>query len=167
MNENMEDFRAQMTAMKQQSQEQTNDLKACLENIERPHRNDNGNRHDRHRNNGRNRGRDRNHWGNERDDDTDLKFEAGHDHRAHGRVHNPEDWVLKIVKVEAPCFHGRIDQKAYSDWESDMDHYFGWYEMSEERKVRFAKMKLVSQSRLYWIDVERGLQHRFEEPITC
>ena len=65
--------------------------------------------------------------------------------------------MLKSVKVEAPSFDGRIDPRAYSDWESDIDHYFEWYEMSDERKVRFAKMKLVGQARLYWVEVERGL----------
>lgn len=57
----------------------------------------------------------RNLRGNERDDDTDLKFEVGHDHWAHGRGCNPEDWVLKIVKVKAPSFDGQIDPKAFSD----------------------------------------------------
>ena len=47
-----------------------------------------------------------------------------------------------------------------------MDHYFGWYEMSDERKVRFPKMRLVSQARLYWVDVERVLQNRREAPIV-
>ena len=42
---------------------------------------------------------------------------------------------MKSVKVEAPSFDGRIDSRAYYDWESDMDHYFEWYEMSDERKV--------------------------------
>ncbi|XP_073117835.1 uncharacterized protein [Elaeis guineensis] len=46
-----------------------------------------------------------------------------------------------------------------------MDHYFGWYEMSEARRVRFARMKLVRQARLYWESVECLLNQRRQDPI--
>ncbi|KAL2513243.1 CCHC-type domain-containing protein [Abeliophyllum distichum] len=54
----------------------------------------------------------------------------------------PEERVLKSIKVEAPSFEGQLNPKVFVDWLSDIDHYFQWYEMSEARKVRFAKMKL-------------------------
>lgn len=41
-----------------------------------------------------------------------------------------------------------------------MDSYFEWYHMSEEHKVKFAKMKLVGQARLYWDNVEQQRQLR-------
>ena len=140
----------QLTALRQESQTREEVLNTRLVNIERSQQGDNVHRRDHNRNHDRSRG-------HERGDDTDLEFEVGNNHRARGRGRNPEDRVLKSVKVEAPSFDGQIDLRAYSDWESDMDHYFEWYEMSDERKVRFAKMKLVGQARLYWVDVERGL----------
>ena len=33
--------------------------------------------------------------------------------------------------------------KFFSSWTSNMDHYFDWYDISDERRIRFAKMKLV------------------------
>ncbi|PKA64798.1 hypothetical protein AXF42_Ash016829 [Apostasia shenzhenica] len=45
-----------------------------------------------------------------------------------------------------------------------MDHYYEWY-MSENQKVRFAKMKLTMQAKLYINNVERLLQHDRQEPI--
>jgi len=36
-----------------------------------------------------------------------------------------------------------------------MDHYFDWYNMSNERRIRFAKMQLVGQARKYWTNVEK------------
>ena len=115
-----------------------------------------------HRN--RNRNHERN-QGNERNDDFDLESEARYDRRARGRERNADEQAVKSVKIEAPTCDGRIDLRAYSDWESDMDHYFKWYDMSEERRIWFAKMKLVSQARLYWSDVEHRLHQRREEPI--
>ena len=57
---------------------------------------------------------------------------------------------MKGVKVEAPSFKGQMDPIKLLDWLVDMDHYFEWYDMSEERRVRFAKIKLVGQAKLYW-----------------
>ena len=36
-----------------------------------------------------------------------------------------------------------------------MDHYFDWYAMSEDRRIRFAKMKLIGHANLYWNNQER------------
>ena len=47
-----------------------------------------------------------------------------------------------------------------------MDQYFDWYEMSEDRKCMFAKLKLVRQARLYWKNVERLARQRGDVPIV-
>jgi len=47
-----------------------------------------------------------------------------------------------------------------------MDQYFEWYAMSEERKFKFAKMKLIRQARLYWGNIELTTRRRNVEPIT-
>ena len=64
------------------------------------------------------------------------------------RCHNPdvndqEERILRSIRLDAPIFEGSLDPKVYTDWESDMDQYFEWYEMSEERKFKFAKLRLV------------------------
>lgn len=37
---------------------------------------------------------------------------------------------------------GRLDPYVFTDWSAEMDQYFDWYDMSDNRRVRFAKMKL-------------------------
>ena len=54
-----------------------------------------------------------------------------------------EDKTLRSIKMEAPTFDGELDPKAYVDWEEEMDQFFEWYDMTEERKCRFARLKLV------------------------
>jgi hypothetical protein len=76
-----------------------------------------------------------------------------------------DDRAMRSVKVEAPSFVGRLDPCEYLDWEADMNNYFDWYEMSEERKVRFAKMRLLGQAKYYWQNVERLTLHRGQETI--
>ena len=38
---------------------------------------------------------------------------------------------------------GRLDSQYYLDWVMSLERYFKWYGMSQERRVRFAAMKLV------------------------
>ena len=47
-----------------------------------------------------------------------------------------------------------------------MDQYFEWFDMSEERKFRFAKLKFTRQARLYWGKLERLIGRRGENPIA-
>ena len=61
---------------------------------------------------------------------------------------------------------GRLDPNEYLDWKADMNHYFEWYDMSEEKKIRFIKMRLLGQAKLYWHNVERLAMHRRQEPIS-
>ena len=46
-----------------------------------------------------------------------------------------------------------------------MDHYFDWYNMSDERQIRIVKMKLVSQARQYWTNVEKLMTLRRQELV--
>ena len=41
-----------------------------------------------------------------------------------------------------------------------MDQYFEWYEMTEDRKFKFAKLRLIRQARMYWDTVERLIRQR-------
>ena len=80
--------------------------------------------------------------------------------------YDPEEKALRSIKVEAPNFDGQLNAKVCLDWILDMDHYFDWYELSEARKVRFAKMKLVGKAREWWTGLERRLARAGEEPFT-
>ena len=62
--------------------------------------------------------------------------------------------TMRYVRLEAPTFDGCLDPKVYLDWEREMEQYFEWHEMTEGRKFRLAKTKLIRQARLYWGDVE-------------
>jgi len=47
-----------------------------------------------------------------------------------------------------------------------MDRFFEWHNLSDNRKVRFAKMKLIDEAKIYWRDVEDCLEMRGKPPIT-
>ena len=64
----------------------------------------------------------------------------------HPRNNDQNDFAganFKNIKLEALTFDGQLDPQIFLDWISYMDYYFDWYDMSDERKVWFAKMKLV------------------------
>lgn len=58
------------------------------------------------------------------------------------------------MKVDVPDFDGRLNPTTFADWLSAIEEYFDWYDMSDERRVRFAKMKLVSLAKVWWNGVE-------------
>jgi hypothetical protein len=47
-----------------------------------------------------------------------------------------------------------------------MNQFFDWYNLFENRKVRFAKMKLSGLAQLYWESVEESLARKGQPPIT-
>ncbi|KAK8951705.1 hypothetical protein KSP39_PZI004648 [Platanthera zijinensis] len=98
------------------------------------------------------------------DYDSDEPYE---DYVAPRRERTPvEDDLIRRLRIDAPSFDGHLDPKAFSDWILDMDHFFDWYEMTDERRVRFARMKLVGQAKMFWISVERSLEREGYYPIT-
>jgi len=47
-----------------------------------------------------------------------------------------------------------------------MDQFFDWYNLSKNRRVRFAKMKLSGTAQLYWEGVEESLDRGGQPPNT-
>ncbi|MQM17764.1 hypothetical protein Taro_050741 [Colocasia esculenta] len=96
-------------------------------------------------------------------------FRRGHDPRYEPqRYHEYEDrddQIVRSVRVDVPTFDGSLDPKVYLDWEAAMDRYFEWYEMTDGRRVRFAKMKLLGQAQTYWVNVESLLMQRHQDRI--
>ena len=62
---------------------------------------------------------------------------------------------MRSVKINAPTFDGVLNPSTFLDWLTDMDHYFDWYTMREDRHIHFAKMKLIGHAKLYWNNQER------------
>ena len=74
-----------------------------------------------------------------------LKLDWPIEARPHHIKFDQDKHILRNVKVEVSSFDGCLDSREYLDWKLGMGYYFGWYEISEARKVRFARMKLVRQ----------------------
>jgi len=51
-------------------------------------------------------------------------------------------------------------------WICDMDRFFEWHNLSNNRKVRFAKMKQINKAKIYWRDVEDCLEMRGKPSIA-
>ena len=50
---------------------------------------------------------------------------------------------------EAPTFDGRPDPKAFVDQVHEMNHFFDCHKLSEDRKVRLTKLKLIGRAKLF------------------
>ena len=63
-------------------------------------------------------------------------------------------------------FKGGDDPKDYLNWESHLDSYFVWFDYSEGRKLKFAKLKLDGSAKTYWKSILNLCALRLEDMIT-
>ena len=47
-----------------------------------------------------------------------------------------------------------------------MDKFFDYYNWAENKRVRYARMKLIGRADLFWEDFEDTLRQRHEPPVT-
>ena len=53
----------------------------------------------------------------------------------------------------------------FSDWIASIEEYFGWYDMVDDRQIRFANMKLVGLAKVWWSGVENDIRRIGQPPI--
>ena len=59
-----------------------------------------------------------------------------------------------------------MDPNALSYWFVVIEEYFDWYEMIDNERVQFAKMKLTNSAKMYWQNVLQDMLCLGEPPIT-
>ena len=52
-------------------------------------------------------------------------------------------------KIEAPTFDGYLDLWVFTDWLRQMEKFFDYYHWAENKKVRYARMKLIGRADLF------------------
>ena len=52
-------------------------------------------------------------------------------------------------KIEAPTFDGCLDPWVFIDWLCQMEKFFDYYLWAENKKVRYARMKLIGRVDLF------------------
>ncbi|KAG5531711.1 hypothetical protein RHGRI_026363 [Rhododendron griersonianum] len=72
--------------------------------------------------------------------------------------------ITKKIKMEVPDFEGKVNPTLFHDWLASIE-YFDWYDMADDRRVRFAKMKLVGLAKIWWMGVEGDIQRLGQPPI--
>jgi hypothetical protein len=79
-------------------------------------------------------------------------------HADHGTGYQPLDELTKRMKVDVPDFFGKLEPNAFEDWSTAIEDYFDWFAVSEDRKVRYVRMKLKGHARAWWGSVEEQLR---------
>ena len=74
--------------------------------------------------------------------------------------------ITKIVRMEVPNFEGKVDATQFVDWLAVIEEYFNWYDMMDDRRVRFAKMKLVGLIKVWWTGIEGNNRRMGLPPIS-
>ncbi|GFZ08719.1 hypothetical protein Acr_20g0005270 [Actinidia rufa] len=66
--------------------------------------------------------------------------------------------------MEVPDFEGKVNPTVFADWLASIEEYFDRYDMADDRRVRFAKMKLVGLAKIWWMGVVEGDIRRLGQP---
>ena len=66
--------------------------------------------------------------------------------------------MMSKEKIEAPTFDGCLDLWVFTNWLRQMEKFFDYYRWVENKKVRYAKMKLIGRVNLLWEDLEETLR---------
>ena len=69
------------------------------------------------------------------------------------------------MRLEVLDFEGRVDPMVFSNWIASIEEYFDWYDMTNDRQVRFAKMKFVGLAKVWWFGVENVIRSIGQPPI--
>jgi len=69
-------------------------------------------------------------------------------------------------KIKASIFYGRRDPWIFHRWINDMNNFFDWYNLYDNKRVMFAKIQLISEAQLYWKDVKDYLEMKGKSLIT-
>ncbi|XP_022880942.1 uncharacterized protein LOC111398247 [Olea europaea var. sylvestris] len=85
----------------------------------------------------------------------------------HGTLSPPrhEERLFRNIKLDAPTFDGCLDPSVFNQWVRDMDRFFTWYGVPEDRRVQFASLKLTGTAELFWKSVEDLLERRHATPV--
>jgi hypothetical protein len=61
-----------------------------------------------------------------------------------------------MANFEAPDFDGRKDESPwiFVKWLNEMEQFFEWHNWAANKKVRFAKMKLIGRAQDFWENLE-------------
>lgn len=57
-------------------------------------------------------------------------------------------------RPEVPTYQGGLDPNELLDWINEMNKFFDYDEMSEERKVKFIVTRLKGHATLWWNGVQ-------------
>ena len=68
-------------------------------------------------------------------------------------------------KIEAPTFDSYPDLWVFTNWLRQMEKFFDYYHWAENKKVRYARIKLIGRADLFCEDLEDTLRQRHEPPI--
>ena len=79
-------------------------------------------------------------------------------HASHRAAYQPLDELTKRMRVDVLDFFGKLEPNAFEDWLTTIEDYFDWFDVLDDRKVRYVRMKLKRHARAWWGSVEEQLR---------
>jgi hypothetical protein len=68
-------------------------------------------------------------------------------------------------KIEIPMYEGNIDTKELLDWIREINKYFDYEDVEEEKKVRNVVTRLKGHARLWWDELQADMRSKGKQTI--
>ena len=79
------------------------------------------------------------------------------------RETNPDNQMCGNVQRYAPSFDGSLDPNKFLNWLIEIEDYFEYHQLEDDRQVGLARMKLEGQARNFWRNQERLFRRQFRD----
>jgi hypothetical protein len=83
-----------------------------------------------------------------------------------------EERLLRVVvkmgareKIEVPMYEGNLDVEELLDWISDLDKYFDYEEIDDEKKVKHTVTRLKGHATLWWDELQADRRCKGKQKI--
>jgi hypothetical protein len=70
-------------------------------------------------------------------------------HLGYSKHDNLNEQVMSPNKIEVPTFDGYHDPWIFDMWIYDMNQFFEWHNLFDNKRVTFAKMMPIGEAKLY------------------
>jgi hypothetical protein len=83
-----------------------------------------------------------------------------------------EERLLKEVvklgareKIDIPVYEGNLDVEEFLDWIREMEKYFDYEDVDEEKKVKYVVTRLKGHATLWWNELQDGRRSKGKQKI--
>lgn len=102
-------------------------------------------------------------------EDSDLDEDTGDEGAGgdrHGRRRNKYDFDYRQRAKDVPSFNGSMDIETFLDWMSELENFFSFYEIPNDKRVTLVAYQLKGGAQAWWKHLQSNRERQGKLPIS-